>query len=360
MEMTAADRFRTLHEIAAAARAKLEPGPWDYLMGGAETETTLRRNRQAIDSIAFQPRILRDVSAVDCTSTLLGRPVRLPVMLAPMGSMEAFSPGGGVTVARAAAEFGVPFMLSCVCLPSLEEVSAAADAFRIFQLYVRGGDDYIDEYAKRAIDAGYHAFAITVDVAVYSRRERDLSKRYTPPSRQRSVGRDFQASLTWDHVKRFKDKFSIPLAIKGIATPQDAVIACEHGVEIIYVSNHGGRQLDHGRGTIDMLPEIVSAVGRRATIIVDGGFMRGTDVVKAIALGAHAVGLGRLTGLAMAAGDEAAVVRALQLLEEEVQICLGLLGVSCLDELNPSYLCPAAPVGPSHVMSAFPLLDEGY
>src|SRR5204863_9520063 len=113
----AADRFRTLHELAAAAKANLEPGPWDYLMGGSETETTLRRNRQSIDSIAFQPRILRDVSGVDCTHSLLGKPVRLPVMLAPMGSMEAFSPGGGATVARAAAEFGVPFMLSCVCLP---------------------------------------------------------------------------------------------------------------------------------------------------------------------------------------------------------------------------------------------------
>src|SRR5436190_2296385 len=128
------DKFSTLHEIVRAARKNLEPGPWDYLMGGAETETTLRRNRQAIDSLAFQPRILRDVSAVDCTNTLLGKPVRLPVVLAPMISMESFSAGGGATVARSAAEFGVPLMLSCVCLPSLEEVAAAADSFRMFQL----------------------------------------------------------------------------------------------------------------------------------------------------------------------------------------------------------------------------------
>jgi glycolate oxidase len=356
-----ADRFRTLHEIAAVAKAKLEPGPWDYLMGAAETETTLRRNRQSIDSIAFRPRILRDVSTISSASTLLEKPVRLPVMLAPMGSMESFDPGGGATVARAAADFGVPLMLSCVCLPSLEEVAQAADAFRIFQLYVRGGQDYIDDYAKRAIGAGYHAFCLTVDVAVYSRRERDLAKRYVPPSRQRSSGREFQAALSWDHVKRFKDQYTIPLAIKGIATAQDAITAVEHGVEIIYVSNHGGRQLDHGRGTIDMLPEIVEAVGRRATIIVDGGFMRGTDVVKAIALGADAVGLGRLIGLAMAAGGVEGVVRALEILEDEVNICLGLLGVNSLAELNPSYLCPATPVRPTHVLSAFPLLEEeGY
>src|SRR3989475_3881701 len=155
------DKFQTLHEIVRAARVNLAPGPWDYLAGGAETETTLRRNRQAIDSIAFRPRVLRDVSSIACGSTLLHKPVRLPVLLAPMGSMESFSPGGGATVARAAAEFGVPLMLSCVCLPSLEEVAAAADCTRIFQLYVRGGQDYIDEYARRAIDAGYHAFCIT-------------------------------------------------------------------------------------------------------------------------------------------------------------------------------------------------------
>jgi glycolate oxidase len=360
MTENATDRFRTLHELATAAKANLEPGPWDYLMGGAETETTLRRNRQSIDSIAFQPRILRDVSNISCGSTLLGRPVRVPVMIAPMGSMESFTPGGGATVARAAAEFGAPMMLSCVCLPSLEEVAQAADAFRIFQLYVRGGQDYIDDYARRAIDAGYHAFCMTVDVAIYSRRERDLSKRFVPASRSRSSGREFQAALTWDHVKRFKDKFSIPLAIKGIATAQDAIMAVEHGVEIIYVSNHGGRQLDHGRGSIDVLPDIVAAVGRRATIIVDGGFMRGTDVVKAIAMGANAVGMGRLFGLAMAAGAEAGIVRALELIEEEIMIALGLLGVTCLDELNPTYLCPAEPVRPAHVLSAFPLLEEGY
>ncbi|HZT06984.1 MAG TPA: alpha-hydroxy acid oxidase [Chloroflexota bacterium] len=360
MAASTAERFRTLHEIAAAARANLEPGPWDYLMGGAETETTLRRNRQALDSIAFRPRVLRDVSSVNCSSTLLGRPTRLPVLLAPMGSIESFTPTGGVAVARGAAAFGVPLMLSCVCQPSLEAVAAAADSFRMYQLYVRGGDDFVDDHVRRAVDCGYAAFCLTVDVAIYSRRERDLAKRYVPPSRSRADGREFQASLSWDHVKRFKDKHTIPLGIKGIATAEDAAIACEHGVEIVYVSNHGGRQLDHGRGTIDVLPEIVAAVDGRATIVVDGGFMRGTDVVKAIALGAHAVGLGRLTGLALAAAAEDGVVRALELLEDEVRICLGLLGVTRLGDLDRSHLCAAEPVRPAHALSAFPLLEEGY
>jgi isopentenyl diphosphate isomerase/L-lactate dehydrogenase-like FMN-dependent dehydrogenase len=361
MQIDLSDRFRTLHEIIKAAKERLEPGPWDYLMGGTETETTLRRNRQALDSIAFRPRVLRNVEVVDTTSSLLGRPVRLPVMIAPMGSMESFTPGGGATAARAAAAFGVPLMLSCVCQPPLEEVAAAApDILRIYQLYVRGNETYIDDYVKRAVDSGYQAFCLTVDVAIYSRRERDLSKRYLPRSRSRADGYGFQAALSWDDVKRFKDTHAIPLAIKGIATAEDALIALEHGVEIIYVSNHGGRQLDHGRGAIDVLPEVVQAVAGRAVVIVDGGFMRGTDVVKAIALGAQAVGIGKLAGLGMAAADEAGLFRTLEILEDEVRICLGLLGVDRFDKLDGSYLHAATPVAPAHVTSPFPLIAEGY
>src|SRR5713101_6294194 len=288
------DRFQTLHEIVKAARTNLAQGPWDYLMGGAESETTLRRNRQALDSLAFRPRVLRDVSKIDCTSTFLGRPVRIPVMLAPIGGLETFDPGGGATVGRASAEFGVPHMLSSVCMPGLEATAAAADNFRIFQLYVRGDDAWVDDHVKRARDHGYAAFCLTVDTASYSRRERDLAKLLVKPWRVRESGFNFQAGLCWDHVKRFKDMHDIALILKGIATAEDAALACEHGVEVVYVSNHGGRQLDHGRGSLDVLPEVVAAVAGRADVMVDGGFMRGTDVVKAITLGAQCVGLGRL------------------------------------------------------------------
>src|SRR5262245_1148520 len=288
------ERFQTLQEIAKAARQNLAPGPWDYLAGGAETETTLKRNRLAIDSIAFRPRVLRDVSKIDATSTLLGRRIRIPVMLAPVGSIESFDPAGGAAAAKASAEFDVPQMLSSVCNPGLEAVAAAADNFRIFQLYVRGDDAWVDEHVKRAVDNGYGAFCLTVDTASYSRRERDLAKRFVKPWRLRAGGFSFQAGLNWDHVKRFKDIHDIPLILKGIATAEDAALALDHGVDVIYVSNHGGRQLDQGRGTMDVLPEIVKTVGDRATIIVDGGFLRGTDVVKAIATGADCVGVGRL------------------------------------------------------------------
>jgi glycolate oxidase len=354
------ERFQTLHEIAKAARQSLAPGPWDYLIGGAETETTLKRNRQALDSIAFRPRVLRNVAKIDCRWSLLGRPVRIPVLLAPIGSIETFTEGGGATAAKASAEFGVPQMLSSVCNPGLEAVAAAADNFRIFQLYVRGDDAWVDEHVERAVAHGYAAFCLTVDTAMYSRRERDLAKRFVKPWRARATGHDFQAALSWDQVKRFKDRHTIPLILKGIATAEDADLACEHGVDMIYVSNHGGRQLDHGRGTMELLPEITAAIGGRAGVVVDGGCLRGTDVVKAMALGAQAVGIGRLACMGLAAAGQAGLVRALELLEDEIRICLGLLGVNKYSMLNASYLHAAQPVGPAHVTSAFPLLDEGY
>jgi glycolate oxidase len=356
------DRFQTLHEIVRAARANLAPGPWDYLAGGTETETTLRRNRQALDSIAFRPRVLRDVSKIDCTTTFLGRPLRMPVMLAPVGSVETFSPGGGATAGKAAAEFGVAQMLSSVCNPGLEATAAAAPhGFRIFQLYVRGDDAWVDDWVKRARDHGYVAFCLTVDTAVYSRRERDLARRFIKPWRQRATGREFQAALSWDQVKRFKDLHDIPLVLKGIATAEDAALAVEHGVEVVYVSNHGGRQLDHGRGTMDVLPEVLEAVGGRASVMVDGSFVRGTDIVKAIAMGAQCVGIGRLACCGLAAADGAGLLRVLELLEEEIHLAMGLLGVDRLAGLNRSYLSVASPVNRPHVTSAFPLLDEdGY
>jgi glycolate oxidase len=229
---------------------------------------------------------------------------------------------------------------------------------RIFQLYVRGDQAWVDDYVRRARDNGYTAFAMTVDTAIYSRRERDIAKRYSRPSRAAARGTEaFQAALSWEQVKHFKNNFDLPLIIKGIATAEDALLAVKYGVNGIYISNHGGRQLDHGRGTIDILPEIVQAVGGKADIIVDGAFVRGTDIVKAIALGANVVGIGRLQGYGLAAGGPAGLVRTLEILEEEIRVAMGLLGVCYLPELDPGYVCPAPPTVPTHVFSAFPLLD---
>jgi glycolate oxidase len=353
------EEFLTLQEIVAAARARLAPGPWSYLIGGAETETTVRRNRLALDSIAFRPRVLRDVSRVDPGAPFLGRRMRLPVMLAPIGGLESFVDDGAAAAARGAAQFGVPQMLSSVCQPGLEATAAAAAAVRVFQLYVRGDDAWVDAHVRRALDHGYSAFCLTVDVAMYSRRERDLVGRFVKPWRATApAGSSYQSGLSWDQVKRFKDKHSVPLILKGIATAEDAQIALQHGVEVIYVSNHGGRQLDHGLGSMSVLPQIVAAVAGRAEVWVDGGFMRGTDVVKAIALGAKTVGLGRLPCLGLAAAGTAGLVRVLEILEDEIRTCLGLLGVTSFAELAPQHVTTAPPVSEPGVLSAFPLLGE--
>ncbi|MDO9560686.1 MAG: alpha-hydroxy acid oxidase [Bradyrhizobium sp.] len=352
------EEYQNLHEFIRKARSNLNQNAWDYIVGAAETETTMRRNRMALDEIAFRPRVLRNVTKVDASVELFGRKLRLPVVLAPVGALETFDPGAGAAVASAAGSFGAAHMLSSVSEPGLEEVAEAApNALRMYQLYVRGGDAFVEDCVSRAIERGYAAFCLTVDTAHYSRRERDIAKRYVRASRVRATGGDFQKGLDWRTVKLIKDKFRIPLAIKGIATAEDAAIALDHGVEWIYVSNHGGRQLDHGRGAMQVLPEIVAAVAGRAKIMVDGSFCRGTDIVKAIAMGADLVGIGRLQCWALAAAGEAGVVRMLELLEDEVMRCLGLLGVTSFAELNKSYVHQATPTNLPHVLSAFPLLD---
>ncbi len=356
MTANAAEEFLTLHEIIRAARLRLDQFAWDYLVGGTETETTLARNRQALDSVAFRPRVLVDVSAIDLSARFFGLPVRLPVALAPVGSLESFEPGGGASVAAAAGAFGVPAFISSVTKPGLEASAAAGTGPKVFQLYVRGGEEFIDEHVRRAVDAGYDVFCITVDSAQYSRRERDLAKRFRKYWNQ-NAGMEFQAGVSWADIERFKARHRIGLILKGIATAEDARRACDLGVEGIYVSNHGGRQLDHCPGALDVLPEVVAAVAGRARVLVDGGFSRGSDVVKAIALGADTVVIGRLFVYGLAAAGIAGVCRVLELLEEEIRICLGLLGVTGFAGLDRSYLQAAAPVTRAHVHSAFPLLD---
>lgn len=350
--------FATLHEIVKAAHRNLSPGAWDYLTGGADTETTLLRNRMALDSLAFRPRVLNDVREIDLSSTVHGVKSRLPIILAPMGSLDALDPGGAMSVAKAAEDFGVVSYLSSVTRPGIEEIAAETTHDKVFQLYVRGDRDWIADIVNKAIDLGYIHFCLTVDVALYSRRERDLIKRYKPSGRARNnEGWEFQAGLNWDLVKWFKDTWDIPLIVKGIATAQDAALCVEHGVEVVYVSNHGGRQLDHGRGTIDMLPEIAKEVDGRAEIVVDGGFCRGADIVKAMARGADAVAIGKIQGLGLGADGQAGVHRVLELLEIEMNTVMGLLGLDRLDKLSEDFLEPAQPVVAPGVLSAFPFLN---
>jgi len=351
--------MQTLHEVVAAARARLDSNMWGYLVGAAGTETTMRRNRLALDRLGFRPRVLRDVSAIDPSAMFFGHRIRLPVCLAPVGGLDYMGEGGGLTVAQGAGLGGVAFMLSSVSERTLEDVAAAGPGPRVFQLYVRGDAAFIDDHVRRAMDAGYDAFCITVDSALYSRRERDIAARFAKPWRAQAGGMEYQAGLSWSDIKRFKDRWPMPLILKGIATAEDADEACGMGVEGVYVSNHGGRQLDHGAGAMEVLPEVVAAVAGRAHVTVDGGFSRGTDVVKAIAMGAHSVGIGRLYCYGLAAAGAAGIARVIELLETEVVECLGLLGLSSFTGLDASYIRPADPVFDPHVHSAFPLLPPG-
>jgi glycolate oxidase len=361
MSSEAGEKFQTLHELVKAAKIRLNANIWDYLVGATETETTMQRNRAALDAWAFRPRVLRDVSKVDSSGDFLGRRrIRLPVALAPVGSLDSFDPGGAATAGRAAAEFGVPIIVSSVTEPGLEgSATANPDGAKVFQLYVRGDADFIDEHIRRAMDAGYDAFAITVDTAHYSRRERDIAKRFVKHWRARNTGMNYQAAFNWSDIARIRAAHpKVTFILKGIGTGEDAEIAVQHGIEVVYVSNHGGRQLDHGRGARAVLPEVVQAVGGRARIWMDGGISRGSDLVKAVALGAEVVGLGRLYCYGLAAAGQDGVRRVLELLEDEVQTCLGLLGATSFAGVERSMLQQVAPVVPPHVHSAFPLLAE--
>ncbi len=362
-----AAEFPTLQSLVTRARTNLSRGDWDYLVTGADAEVSLKRNRLAIERLALKARVCTDVSDVQVQREFLGVNLRIPVLLAPIGSLQVFEAGGGLSSARAAEAFGVMQLLSSVCTPDFEAVARECAGPKIYQLYVHGEESWVMDIVDRTQDAGYNGFCLTVDTQVGSRRERDILKGYVPLAARRAPGtpapRNFttlQPRITWDLVDRIRARLRIPLVLKGIACAEDAELAVQHGVEVIYVSHHGGRQLDQGRASFDMLPEVVAAVRGRAKVVVDGGILRGTDVLKALALGADAVGVGRLECFGLAAGGTAGVVRMLELLEQEMRINLALMGVASIDELTPAHVLPAQAVAPPHVLSGFPLLDDGY
>ncbi|HUZ76847.1 MAG TPA: alpha-hydroxy acid oxidase [Chloroflexota bacterium] len=340
-------------ELIQEARRRLNQGAWDYLVGGSESETTLRRNRHAFDKVAFRPRILVDVSHVDPSTTFLGHTLRIPVILAPIGSLQVFHPEAAAASARAAGEFGVIHAVSSVTEPALEVTAEATSAPKIFQLYVNGDMDWTREILGRVKQAGYAGLALTVDVAHYSRRERPMLTRYTPPTRRGNTNRNFLASLTWETMDAIKEIAGLPFLLKGVQTAEDAEIAVQHGVDVIWVSNHGGRQIDHALGCMDSLPEIVQAVDGRARIIVDGGVQRGSDILKAVAMGADAVAVGRLQAWALGAGGKEGVVRMLEILEDELVCAMGLTGITSIDKATPNYVCRTDSVTPPHEMSSW-------
>jgi isopentenyl diphosphate isomerase/L-lactate dehydrogenase-like FMN-dependent dehydrogenase len=346
--------FETATDMIRMARRNMRQDAWDYVCGAAETETSLRRNRMAIDALAFRPRVCRDVSDIDATTTLFGHKQRIPVILAPMGSIQNFATRAAIEVDDAARDFGVMNFISTVTEPSLEELAANSGHPKCFQIYVRGDDQWIKDLCKRIVDNNYPVVTLTVDSAFYGNRER-LNP--TQLALRRVPARDWQKKITWDTVKLVKDAIGDrPLILKGIQTAEDAALCVEHGVNGVYISNHGGRQLDHVQGNIETLPEIAKAVNGKATILIDGGFTRGTDIVKALALGADVVGIGRLQAWALGAGNAEGLVKCLELLEREITTTMGLVGVTKVDQLGPEYVTAGVPVRWPHEHSAFPHL----
>jgi isopentenyl diphosphate isomerase/L-lactate dehydrogenase-like FMN-dependent dehydrogenase len=349
----------TTTELIALAKRRLPPEKWEFIVGGAETETTMARNRHALDAIAFRPRVLRNVEHASPATTFLGRKQRLPVLLAPMASLTDIDPEGALPVARAAAQFGCLMLVSSVTKPDFETVGKAAGDHWALQLYTDGEDDWVIDNAKRAVQSGAKAVCVTVDVPVFGRRERHIHRRAVMAGRPFGalrVGEMHRSRTDWKLIDKLKRALSVPLMIKGVQTAEDADLCVKHGIDVIYVSNHGGRQLDHGRGSIELLPEVVSMARGKAEFVIDSGFVRGTDILKAVARGATMVGIGKLQALALCAAGTAGVVRLLEILETELTVSMKLLGTNTCDDLDGTYLQPATPVATPNPLSAFPLL----
>ena len=315
----------------------LEPGPYGYFAGGAGDEVTLAENVAAYRRLTLRPRVLVDVADPSTATTVLGREVALPVLVAPVAFQRVAHPDGEVATARAAAAAGTIMCLSTFATATFADVAAAGGA-RWFQLYVPRDPGVAAETIAAAAAHGFEALVVTVDAPVLGRRERDLRTGFTI---QHALGLDWaqredltpvnaidqiSPSVTWKDVERFASSSGLPVILKGIATAEDARLACEHGAAGVVVSNHGGRQLDGAAATIESLPEVVEAVDGRIEVLVDGGVRRGTDVVKALALGARAVLVGRPVVWGLTAGGEQGVRHVLELLRAEVELALQLVG----------------------------------
>ena len=345
-----------LYDYETRAKEVLPPPLWDYIDGGVLDDSTVRRNRVALDELTLRPRFLRDISQRDISTTVLGEPVSLPVLISPAGMHMNVHPEGELATARGAGMSKTLMIVSTVSSYSMEEVAQAAAGPLWFQLYHRSFE-FTEMLVRRAEDAGFKAISLTVDIPMRSPQERDTrtsSINYLGPfplgNFRAMPGLDGAASeagvleawnassappITWRGIEWLRSLTSLPLVLKGISTAEDARLAVEHGIDGILVSTHGGRVSDSTMGAIEMLPEIVDAASGRAEVYVDSGIRRGSDVIKASALGARAVGIGRplFWGLAVAGAE--GVHGVLELLREEIDRCMAYCGQSNIRELEP-------------------------
>jgi 4-hydroxymandelate oxidase len=334
------EQLLNVSDYERAAEEKLDPAAFGYFAGGANDEWTLFENIEAFDRWVLRPRVLVDVSRVTAATSVLGTEVNFPVLVAPMAFQGLAHPDGEKAMARGAAAAGTVICLSTLSTVSIEEVAdAAPHGARWFQLYWGPDRAQVQELLRRAEAAGYGAIVVTVDLPEVGRRERDLRTGFEAPVQLADVS---DSSLTWRDLEWLRAHTSLPLLVKGVLTAEDAELACEAGVEGLVVSNHGGRQLDGVAATLDVLPEVAEAVGDRAQVLLDSGVRRGTDVVKALALGATAVLAGRAPLWGLAVGGADGVERVLGLLREELELALALCGCASPAEVTRAHVAPAA------------------
>jgi isopentenyl diphosphate isomerase/L-lactate dehydrogenase-like FMN-dependent dehydrogenase len=337
------------------AEERLARGPWAYLSGGSGDELTLAENRASFARWTFRPRILRDVSKVSTSTTVLGAPVELPVVVGPVAYQQLYHPDAECATARGAAAAGTAMAVSTFCTRSHEEIAAAAPGLvQWCQLYVFQDREVTREHLAGAAAAGCSAVVLTVDTPRLAQRERDLRVGFEVPAElplpyaRSAVGEEasnpadqfalLDAAVTWSDLEWIAREGRLPIVLKGVVTAEDAELAVEHGAAAIVVSNHGGRQLDGAPATLDALPEVIDAVAGRVEVYLDGGIRRGTDVAKALALGARAVLAGRAPMFGLAAAGEDGVRGVLELLRDELELALCLLGCTSPDELTREHV----------------------
>jgi L-lactate dehydrogenase (cytochrome) len=375
----------SVEDLRRIAKRRLPRGVFDYVDGGAEDERSLRNNSDAFARIEFRPRVLRAVAAVDTATTLLGRPLPFPLALAPTGFTRIADPEGELAVARAADRVGLPYTLSTMSTRSIEEVAAVSAGRKWFQVYAWRDRGLVKDMVDRCREAGYEALVLTVDTAVLGRRERDVRRGFEMPPKlgigtlvdgalhpgwtwafargepivfanvatsaggsgeghgdgrapvtlAAYVNAQFDPNLSWDDVDWFRSMWDGPIVLKGIQCVADAVLAAERGVDAVALSNHGGRQLDSAPAPIELVAPVVDAVGDRTEVICDGGVRRGSDIVKAVALGARACMAGRAYLYGLGAAGERGVDHVLALLAADVRRTMALCGAASIADLTP-------------------------
>ena len=371
----------SIEDLRQQARRRLPRSVFDFFDGGAEDEITLRANREGFERIRLRPRVLVDVERPDLSTAIVGGPAAAPIVIAPTGAIGAGWPNADVAIARVAARLGIPYTLSTTATNTIEEVAHQAGGRLWFQLYVLQDASFVQKLLRRAAEAGFEGLVVTVDLAVGGKRERDLRNGFTVPLRPDwATARDFashprwclqmlrhgqprfenlagfegtadpraaiaakvaqnlDASFDWAALQRLRDAWGGKLLVKGVARGDDAVRLAGLGIDAIWVSNHGGRQLDGAIASADALPEVVQAVAGRIPVVIDSGVRRGVDIVKALALGAQAAAVGRATLYGAAAGGEAGAERALAILTEELRRAMQLCGTPRVADVGPELL----------------------